>query len=164
MEADNAKRGLAPNLALIALAVASTVAALFAAVMVGGPIIRALLGPPPGFHEDFVSREAYDEALLVQAPSVGIAFLVLGIVWGRGRRLSWKLALAAANPVTVGLGFVIFMVWYKSLHFEWQYEYYGVWNGVRLALAAPIIFAACLRAGATMRKSSFEKLGVAQSK
>jgi hypothetical protein len=126
MEADNCEHGLVFNIVLVALAIASTVAGLFAAVMVGGPTIRSFLGPPPGFHEDFVSREAYNQAFLVQVPSLGIAFLLLGIVWNRGRRLSWKLAIAAANPSTVGLGFVIFMLWYKSLHLEWQYEYYGV--------------------------------------
>jgi hypothetical protein len=161
MEGGGPKSGLVRKLVLVVIATVSTVAGLFVAVMVGGPLIRELLGPPPGFHEDFVSREAYNQALLVQVPSVGIAFLVLGIFFGRGSRPSWKLALVAANPLTVGLGFVIFKLWYQSLHLGWQYEYYSVRNGALLALVAPIIFAACFGVGASMRRSSFEKLEAA---
>ena len=165
MKADGSlETRLVRKLGIIVLAIALTVVGLFVAVLAGGPVIRALLGPPPGFREDYVSHEAFRQAVLVQAFCIGIAFFALGLTLGRGSRPSWKLALTAANPLTVGLGFVVFRSLYQSLHLGWDYEYYGLLDGAILALTAPIIFSACFRTGASIRKSRFEKLHAAQSK
>jgi len=149
--------GLAHKLTIVMLAIAATVLGLFVAVLAGGPIIRELLGPPPGFHEDFVSREANNQALLVQALAIGFGFLFLGTIFGHVIRPSWKLALLAANPLTVGLGFVVFRVWYQSLRPEWQYEYYGLRNGALLAIAAPVVFGIFFHAGATISQIATRK-------
>jgi len=65
---------------LAVLAIVATISALFLAERVGGPVIRTILGPPAGFHEDFTSRSAYGQALLDANVSVGIAFFLLGTV------------------------------------------------------------------------------------
>ena len=51
---------------LAVLAIVATISALFLAERVGGPVIHTILGPPAGFHEDFTSRSAYGQSLLVQ--------------------------------------------------------------------------------------------------
>jgi hypothetical protein len=51
---------------LAVIAIGATISALFLGEHVGGPLARAILGPPAGFHEDFTSRAALGQALLVQ--------------------------------------------------------------------------------------------------
>src|ERR1700730_4850745 len=65
------------------LAICVTMAALFLAVLIGGPLARAFFGVPVGFREHFTSSAAFRQALLVQAVTVGFAFLLLGVALGR---------------------------------------------------------------------------------
>ena len=111
---------------LSVLATALTVSALFLAVLLGKPVVRLLFGPPEGFHEHFVSREAYNQALLAQSLSIGTAFLLLGAAFGRGgKAVSWSVAFWAANPITVGIGYFLFKLSYQSLRMPvWEYAYY----------------------------------------
>jgi len=86
------------------IAIGATSSALFLAERLGGPLARAVLGPPAGFHEDFTSRAAYGQALLVQGMFVGLAFFLLGAIAGwRFRNLSYNHAMWVANPITVGV-------------------------------------------------------------
>jgi hypothetical protein len=139
---------------IVVLATSLTVSALFLAVLLGEPTLRFLFGPPAGFHSDFVSREAYNQALLAQSLSVGLAFLMLGAAFGeRAESAPWSLALWAANPITVGVGCFLFKLSYQSLHLPvWKFGYYGIPNGVLLCLAAPFVFAPCFRAGAHLNR------------
>ena len=153
METDTSvKRRFATGATLLALSVTVTLVAWFAAGQVGGPVIRGLLGAPRAFREDFTSPEAMHQALIVQFISSGIAFWIFGVIFGRYVPLSWKSALLAANPVTFGVGFILFRILYYRLHLDWPDEYYGLFNGFLLSLAAPFVFASCFYAGAHVRK------------
>ena len=145
------------DLTVIALsAIGATISALFFAVFVGGPIARVLSGTPVGFGEHFTSNASYRQAWLVQSASVGSAFILLGFVLGRivsRSRLAW--AVLAANPITVGIGFVVFKLSYESLPLaRHAIEYFNIRDGVLLALLSPFVFALCCRAGAFMSNST----------
>jgi hypothetical protein len=47
---------------LAVIAIGAAISALFLGERVGGPLVRAILGSPAGFHEDFTSRAAYGQA------------------------------------------------------------------------------------------------------
>ena len=99
------------------IAIGATISALFLGERVGGPLARAILGPPAGFHEDFTSRAAYGQALLVQGLFVGLAFFLVGAVAAlRFKKLSYRDAVWTANPITVGVGFIAYKLANHSLH------------------------------------------------
>ena len=140
---------------LALLAIVTTTSALFFTERVGGPIERAVLGVPAGFHEDFTSPAAYRQALLAQGASVALAFLLLGTIVGwRFNGLSYKTAVWAANPITVGVGFVAYKWAYHSLHLpDYLPEYDSPLIFVLFCIAAPLVFASCFYAGARLRRS-----------
>ena len=129
-----------------------TTLALFFAVFVGGPIAHALFGVPVGFGEHFTSTAGYRQTWIVQVICVGFVFLLLGFAFGRsvGRpRLGW--AVLAANPITIGIGFVIFKISYERLPLmHHSIEYFNIRDGALLAVLAPCVFAACFLAGALL--------------
>lgn len=132
-----------------------TVSALFLAERVGGPLVRAILGTPVGFHDDFTSREAVGQALLAQAMFVGLAFFLLGTVAGpRFRSIRYKYAVWVANPITVGVGFVAYKAIYHSLHLQnYLPEYDSPKIFVLFCIASPLVFALCFYAGANAKRS-----------
>ena len=136
------------------IAIAATIPALFLGERVGGPLVRAILGPPAGFHEDFTSRAAYGQALLVQGVFVGLAFFLVGAVAARRfKSLSYRDAVWAANPVTVGVGFIAYKWAYHSLHLsDYLAEYDSPQILVLFCFASPLVFALCLYAGAHARR------------
>jgi hypothetical protein len=143
---------LSVKLSISLVAVGLTVSALFLAYCVGGPTVRALLGPPAAFHEpstDFTSSEMYAQAFLSQSVCIAAAFLCLGAILGRRLGKPWPFAVWAANPLTVGGAYIIFIQLYKTLHLPVRdYEYYGVRNGGFLTLVSLIVFAPLFCAGA----------------
>jgi hypothetical protein len=140
------------------LAICATVVALFLAVLLGRPLARALFGVPVGFREHFTSNAAFREALLVQAVAIGFAFLLLGIGLGhKAGSTHFRWTVWAANPITVGVGFVTYKLIYESLALPHDVEYYHIRNGAILAIAAPIVFASCCLIGARLFKIVFRK-------
>jgi hypothetical protein len=111
-----------------------------------------VFGVPAGFGEHFTSIEGYRQAWLVQGTSLSLVFVLLGIALGRAiGRPGFGWALLAANPITVGAGFVIFKLFYESLPLEHHsIEYFNIRDGVLLALLAPLVFAFCWRVGALL--------------
>src|SRR5581483_4020379 len=92
------------------------------------------------------SNAALGQALLVQVFTLGFAFLLLGTAFGRNvNRFRW--AVWAGNPITVGIGFVLYKLIYESLPSPHDVEYCHIRNGAILAIAAPVIFALCCLAG-----------------
>lgn len=136
-------------------AIGATLSALFFGERFGGPLVRAILGPPAGFHEDFTSRAAYGQALLVQSVSVGFAFFLLGVAAGRRlMSLGYKNAVWVANPITVGIGFVAYKMAYHSLHLpDYLAEYDSPQIFVLFCVASPLVFALCFHAGVYVRRS-----------
>jgi len=136
------------------IAIGATISALFLAERVGGPLERAVLGAPAGFHEDFTSRAAFGQALLAQAVFVGLAFLLLGTIVGRRlKSLSYKNAVWVANPITVGVGFAAYKMAYHSLNLSnYLAEYDSPEIFVVFCIASPITFALCFYAGANLRR------------
>ena len=139
--------------ALVAIGI--TVGALLFAERVGGPVVRATLGTPAGFHEDYTSRAAYGQALLAQGVFVSLAFFLLGTVMGsRLKNLTYKHSVWVANPITVGLGFAAYRSIYHSLHLpDYLSEYDSPTIFVLFCVASPVVFALCLYAGALVRRS-----------
>jgi hypothetical protein len=137
------------------IAIGATMSALFLGERVGGPLARAILGPPVGFHEHFTSRAAYGQALLVQGVFVGLAFFLLGATAGwRFKSLSYRDAVWAANPITIGVGFVAYKWAYHSLHLpDYLAEYDSPQIFVLFCITAPLVFALCFYAGAHVRRS-----------
>jgi hypothetical protein len=126
-----------------------TTFALFAAVLLGSPAIRAVFGPPVGWHEDFTSDEARYQVLATQLAFLSVAFLVLGAFSGSNWEESLRLSFLAANPLTIGIGYASFMLLYKALNLDvWEYAYYDVRNGLVLILFGMAVFVPCFRAGA----------------
>jgi hypothetical protein len=137
------------------IAIGATIFALLLAERVGGPLIRAVLGTPAGFHEDFTSRPALGQALLAQTVFVGLAFFTLGTAVGqRLKSLRYKYAVWVANPITVGLGFAAYKAIYHSLHLrDYLPEYDSPTIFVLFCIASPLVFALCFYAGASVRRS-----------
>jgi hypothetical protein len=46
---------------LAVIAIGATISALFLGEHVGGPLARAILGPPAGFHEDSLHVQPWDK-------------------------------------------------------------------------------------------------------
>jgi hypothetical protein len=140
---------------LAVIAIGATISALFLAERVGGPVARAILGPPAGFHEDFTSRAAYGQALLVQGIIVGFAFFLLGATAGpRFKSVGYKQAVWVANPMTVGMGFAAYKMAYHSLHLSnYLAEYDSPQIFVLFCIASPLTFALCFYAGVHVRRS-----------
>ena len=137
------------------IAIGATTSALVLAERVGGPLVRAVLGTPAGFHEDFTSRPALGQALLAQTVFVGLAFFLLGTVAGqRLKSLRYKYAVWVANPITVGVGFAAYKAVYHSLHLrDYLPEYDSPTIFVLFCIASPLVFAFCFYAGANVRRS-----------
>jgi hypothetical protein len=143
---------------ILLLAICATMVGLFLAVFVGGPFARALFGVPVGFREHFTSNAALGQALLVQAVTVGFAFLLLGTAIGR-KVTHYRWAVWAANPITVGIGFVLYKLTYESLPSPHDLEYYHIRNGAILAVAAPLIFALCCLGGMRLSNMLSRRFG-----
>ena len=146
--ADHISRKLMLSLAAIVL----TTSALFPAYYLGGPMVRALLGPPIGFHEpstDFTSPEMLNQAFVAQITWVGVMFLGLGAIFGRASTRPWRLAFWASNPLSICVGYIVFMLLYKRIGLPGEdSEYYSPRNGLLLAIVSPIAFSLCFRFGA----------------
>ena len=143
-------RGLKIWQASLALAcgVFATLAGLYLAIHVAGPIIRSVLGTPRGFNEDYATREAWLQARAVQLLSVGAIFLVAGFLFGVAKcPKSLASALWAANPFSIGLGY-----WFAQRLWSGNGpgEYFGYVGLGLLALLAPFVLAPCALLGIRM--------------
>jgi hypothetical protein len=140
----NSKRELSSPLdktRIFLLGIGATVVGLLFGTFLGGPLVRAVVGVPAGFHEDFTSFAAYRQALIVQVISLGLVFLVVGAFLSLKMRYERLIWLWMANPITVGLGFLIYRAIYRSLSPIYRLdEYYGVKDGVLLTIAALFFF------------------------
>ena len=138
------------------LAVIVTLAGLLFATLALGPLVRALFGVPVGFNEDFTSPAAYDQALFVQAISVGIGFLIFGGAIGKtAERIGFRQALWVVNPITVGVGFAAYKWIYHSLRRpDYLPDYDSPSIFALFVITAPLLFASCLFAGAYLREAS----------
>jgi hypothetical protein len=134
------------------LSICATTLALLVAVFVGGPIARATFGIPAGFGEHFTSSSSYRQAWIVQGVSTSLAFVLVGIFVGRTLgQTGFRWSMLAANPITVGFGFVLFKLLYESLPLaRIAIEYSNIRDGALLALLAPCLFAFCCRSGMTL--------------
>jgi hypothetical protein len=135
---------------LAVIAIGATISALFLGERLGGPLARAILGPPAGFHEDFTSRAAYGQALLVQTVFVGLAFFLLGTTAGwRFKSHRYRDAMWVANPITVGVGFIAYKMADHSLHLpDYLAEYDSPLIFVLFCIASPLVFAFSFYLGA----------------
>jgi hypothetical protein len=136
------------------LAVIVTIAALLFATFALGPLVRALLGVPAGFNEDFTSPAAYSQALFVQAISVGIGFLVFGgAIGAKAEEVGFRQSVWAVNPITVGVGFAAYKWIYHSLRSpNYLPEYDSPSIFALFVVTAPVLFAFCLFGGAYLRR------------
>jgi hypothetical protein len=129
----------------------SFVAAAAGAALVG-PVVRQVFGPPYGYASDSTSPQALMQALLVQTATLLGACLFIGWLLSKlARDCSWKTALWAANPLTVGAAFFGLMLWLdgaRVLDGELTSEYISpvIWV-IQLCLAAPL-YASALILGA----------------
>lgn len=138
-------RSLAATGGGLLLGVAVSVLALFVAVHMLGPGVRALLGTPYGYDQDYATRSALTQATAVRILSLGAAFLLLGVVLSRFRMpRSWPVALIVANPLTVGFGYAIYQALWSG---SYAGEYFGYGGLGMMALAAPVVLAPCVVLG-----------------
>jgi hypothetical protein len=140
---------VARRLLLAGLSIGTTLLSLFFAERIAGPTVRAILGTPFGFQEHFFSPAAYRQALLTQAACVSLAFFTLGIALGRKfQNLRYSHAVWAANPITIGVGFIAYKSIYHSLHLS---DYVADYDSPKIfalfCSAAPLLFASCFYAG-----------------
>jgi len=76
-----------------------------AAALLGGPLVRAVFGPPLDFLSDYVSPQASLQALLTQLAAALLAFAGLGAVRGwAGRPTGLSAGLCTSNPASLLLG------------------------------------------------------------
>ena len=138
--------------ALIAIGV--TMSALFLGECVGGPLARAILGPPAWFHEDFTSRAAYGQALLVQGAFVGLAFFLVGALsHGDSKRSATEMLCGRRIRSQLALASIAYKLAYHSLHLsDYLAEYDSPQIFVLFCIASPLVFALCLYAGAHARR------------
>jgi hypothetical protein len=139
---------------LVLVAIGATISALFLAERLGGPLARAVLGPPAGFQTDVTTPAAYGQAFLVQGVFLGLAFLLLGTIAGwRFRAFGYKYALWVANPITLGVGCAAYKWTYHSLHLsDYLAEYDSPKTFALSCIAFPLV-ALCFYAGAHLRRS-----------
>ena len=106
--------------------------------------------------EDFTSRPAYLQALLVQAFSVGVGFLMFGAVIGtKIKAIRFSQAVWVVNPIAVGVGFGVYKWIYHSLRFARLLpEYDSLSIFALFIITAPVIFAFCLLTGACLRQAT----------
>ena len=119
--------------------VAAIAAALSLSASVGGPVIRAVLGPPSGFGEDFTSRDAYCQALIVQLvfTIAGLALMRFIATKMKDQFHPWSLP----NPVAVGAGFVIYAMTCRYLpRMSRLQEYHSVKTAIVLVVVVPLFF------------------------
>jgi hypothetical protein len=136
--------------AALVLGVVISTGALFASVRLVGPAVRAALGQPSGYGQDYATRQVLLEATLVRMSSVATAFLILGAVLVRfGVRRSWVTALAIANPVTVGIGYALYQRLWSG---DFTGEYFGFVGLSLISVAAPILFAPCVFLGLSIAR------------
>jgi hypothetical protein len=117
------------------------VCALFAGVFIGGPALRAILGVPAGFREDFVSRQANLQALIVQLTSVGLVLILAAIFRARATKEKHRIADTIAITAIVAVGFMTFRLTYEAMPVRHDLEYYNARNGMLIVLATPLLFA-----------------------
>jgi hypothetical protein len=139
----------------LALGVLGTLAGLYLAIHVVGPITRAWLGVPRGFNEDYATREAWLQARAVQLLSLAGVFLLVGLasaVAKSPKPLAWS--LWAANPFSVGLGY-----WFGQRFWSANGpgEYFGYAGLGLLALLSPFILAPCTLLGTRIGRGQGDK-------
>lgn len=96
-------------------------AALLMAVLVAGPALRSLAGPPAGFGSDYTSAAAYVQAVVAQGVSLALVDCRAGV---------WLLRLSRAD--------------------ERPHEYTAYHGWLLLAVSAPVLFAPCIYIGARL--------------
>ena len=123
----------------MAFGILGTFAGLYLAIHIGGPIVRAWLGIPRGFNEDYATREAWWQARIVQLLSLSAVFFLVGLASGvvkYSKPLAWSLWVA--NPFSVGFGYWLYQSFFSARD---PGEYFGYVGLGLLALAAPFVFA-----------------------
>jgi hypothetical protein len=156
---------------LLAGTLTSLAAAAVGAAFVG-PLVRRAFGAPHDYASDYTSPPALVQALLVQAATFLAAFFLAGWVWSKWvRDCSWKTALWAANPLTVGLAFLVLMLCLDGANvpdgeLTWEYIGTAMW-GIQLCLAVPLYASAFILGARIGRRSPghdirSRKLGAAQ--
>lgn len=128
------------------LAVTVTLSALLFATFAAGPLARFLFGVPAGFREDFTSRPAYFQALFVQAFSVGVGFLILGVAIGtKIKAKGFRQAVWIVNSITVVVGFGVYKWGYHWLRSQTTFQSMTVSPSSRFSslwpqLSSPSVF------------------------
>jgi hypothetical protein len=118
---------------------------LYAAIHLVGPIIRAWLGAPAGFSQDYTTKEAWRQARAVQLLSLGLIFVLNGILFGVARSSKPVVrAIWTANPFSVGLAYWFFQVLFSS---RVPGEYFGDMGLALLSLLSPLVLAPCMLLG-----------------
>ena len=91
---------------LFAEGTVTTVIAIATAGTLGGATVRALLGTPVGFNEDYVSLQAFAQSAIAVAVCLALAFLVLGATGATNRIDHRRRLIWAVNPVSLFSGFI----------------------------------------------------------
>jgi hypothetical protein len=108
--------------------------ALLFALHVGGPVVRAVLGPPDGFNQDYVSPEAFYQAIGVQLLCLTTAFFLFGRFMRRSsERPSIASLVSISNPLTLAIGFGLYRVLVNQERTPYEYFVYTPWIVISLA-------------------------------
>lgn len=134
------------NLLTTVIGVGAATCALFSALTVVGPTFRLWFGYPLDFNADYTSREAFLQALTVQGISLGMTFLLVGLITrARGSKSIIRWSLWISNPISIGLGYLLYRL-VMSLNGPWEYFSYQDWAAI--ALLGPLFLAPCAISGA----------------
>jgi hypothetical protein len=107
---------------------------LLLALHVGGPAVRTIFGPPDGFNQDYVSSEAFYQAIGVQLFCLATAFLLFGRFMQRSSaRPSISSLVLISNPVTLAIGFGLYRVFVNEDRAPYEYFVYTSWIVISLA-------------------------------
>jgi hypothetical protein len=144
------------RLSLLLAGVMTFFDSLVAGALVGGPLVRAVFGPPLDFLSDNTSPQAELQAILIQAGAALLAFGLLGALIGkRDPRASLGRALWAANPASLLVGAIAWVIARhcaeRTIHYEWvPYEYVSASLLWFHSAAAYGVYAAAFVAGARL--------------
>jgi hypothetical protein len=120
---------------------AAVTCALLLALTIIGPAFRRWFGAPLDFNTDYTSKEAFRQALTIQGIALGLVFLLLGMIaTGWGSRSAMKWSLWAANPASIGLGYLLYR---KAMYPEGPWEYFSYQDWATLSLFGPILLVPC---------------------
>jgi len=142
-------RVMAPVVGLMA-----TCGSLALGLFGGGPFLRWIWGPPPGFGEDYTTWQGFVQAIVAQALFLVPVFALCGLWLHRLSvdRPGWRTALLIANPLNVFVGYwLYYKLFYTGQNLDAEPLYFRTSGAILWSLMSVVVLAPAALAGLRLR-------------